>query len=226
MEEVVKTVKKEVSTAESSKPVVKSEAGNQPLSSGAKPELCGKPIKKEPVADAKIVCAAAPASVPHCAAAPSEAAPPAAPPPVSQPDEQPAAPPPTDEDGAGDLAPGFVPLADTGEPSKTLTQKQLFMASDIVIPGIAIKKFKEAITETDADSTTWVGVMGEASTTMYKKTKRSVEAVFMGTPSNQAESFFKKLQEHLAGRKIAAVMLASNACMGAVEAALLAKCYV
>ncbi|CAK9114494.1 Uncharacterized protein (Fragment) [Durusdinium trenchii] len=106
------------------------------------------------------------------------------------------------QDEAGILTHHFVPLADTAEQPGQQQQKDLFLAADLVIPGIALKKMKQALTAANEASKHFFGVMAPATGKMYRKEKPSVQKLVIANMQLHGQVFWQRVVKHFAGNEL------------------------
>ncbi|CAK9092325.1 Uncharacterized protein (Fragment) [Durusdinium trenchii] len=68
--------------------------------------------------------------------------------------------------------------------------KDLFLSADLVLPGIALKKMKEAMSAAGVDSAHYLGVLGCCPVTMYRKERQGVEKMIMANMARHGEEFW------------------------------------
>jgi len=71
-----------------------------------------------------------------------------------------------------------------------MTAKELFLDSELILPGIGLKKFKQ-LECCGAELANYVGVFGKDQCTMYKQTKPRACTLMMGDFLSDRDSFWK-----------------------------------
>ena len=127
------------------------------------------------------------------------------------------------QDEAGILTHHFVPLADTAEQPGQQQQKDLFLAADLVIPGIALKKMKQALTAANEASKHFFGVMAPATGKMYRKEKPSAQKLVVANMQLHGQVFWQRVVKHFAGNELSVFLVPSNSEMHPTAATWLAK---
>ena len=96
------------------------------------------------------------------------------------------------------------------KPPEQPSTKERYLASSIVIPGIALKKAKQAMSQQPGSANTLVAILGEGECTCYRVTKPSVEKLVMGDIQKYGSQFWKKVSDHLKKKSAAVVILPFN----------------
>lgn len=112
----------------------------------------------------------------------------------------------------------FAPGADLVKCTQTSLgpQKDRFLVSRLVVPGISLKKFHLAIhqSQQSADatqkSTTHIAVLGAGVIKQYKISKPTLAGMVIGDASTSPEAFWNICTKHLQNTKIAAIFLSDN----------------
>ena len=128
----------------------------------------------------------------------------------SQPASSPAAEPNmavTDKDVTHKLGPRVGP---GGDPNQQEKAKDLYMKADIVIPAIALKKAKQAMSQTPAEAPHYVGILGKSECTCYRVKKPYVEKMILGNLEKYGDQFWSKASSHLKKTSIGVVVLPFN----------------
>lgn len=124
-----------------------------------------------------------------------------------------------------DLTQNFLPVNDIDIKETTCT-KDLFLATDLVCPGIAVKKAKLAFDSAGPNVRDWLVIAGEGTIKMHKKDKRCLESMFMGNAVEGGCDFWTALGKHLNNRKVAAVMVASTSTISLEQVLQLCKLFL
>ena len=95
-------------------------------------------------------------------------------------------------------------LAD--EPAKA-SQREAFMKADLIMPGIALKKFKMALADDAARSQSYLGVCGVDDFTMYKTKRKRATGLCMGAFTPNPEQFWNLAAPHLRNKPLAALLV-------------------
>ena len=78
----------------------------------------------------------------------------------------------TPEGANKDITQQFAPGSETANP-KQITVKDQFLAADLIVPAITLKKTKQALSSAEAERTARIlGVLGESSITSYRVEKK------------------------------------------------------
>ena len=116
----------------------------------------------------------------------------------------------TPEGANKDITQQFAPGSETANP-KQITVKDQFLAADLIVPAITLKKTKQALSSAEAERTAeFLGVLGESSITSYRVEKKGVQRMVLADYGKYSEMFWAKASSHLQDAKIAALILPSN----------------
>ena len=104
-----------------------------------------------------------------------------------------------------DLTDMFGPDCNVDVNSKDTTNgKALFKACDLVVPGIALKKMKQALD--DSPGSNFVAVLGGDTVKAYRGEKPGVHKMVLADFNKYSTSFWKRTSAHLTDEKITLVM--------------------
>lgn len=107
-----------------------------------------------------------------------------------------------------DLTESFLALPD--HLVSVQTSKDRFLGAQLIIPGIAIKKFKQALEESGSEAHHWVAFCGAGTVKMYKQERPRLEGMVLGNLQSMEEKFHAKLPVHLNNYPITALMWAQG----------------
>lgn len=100
----------------------------------------------------------------------------------------------------------YQPKIQVGEQPKE-TQKDVFMQADLIVPGIALKKFKMALVDSPNRSTCYVAALGVEEMTQYKVQRPKLCGMCMGDHQSTPDSFWQATQRHLRDKPLAALIV-------------------
>ena len=115
-----------------------------------------------------------------------------------------------------DLTQFYAPESQAAPESK-VDLKELFLAADLVVPGIALKKFKQALSAA-ANAPDYFGVMGLSTVKMYRKERPSVEKLAMADMSQHRDWFWAQAGKHLGGLEAGVLLVPTGSNMHPSEA--------
>ena len=87
------------------------------------------------------------------------------------------------------------------------SQKEIFMGAKLIVPGIALKKFKLALVDGQERSSCFLGVMGVGDMTMYKTTRPKLTGLVVGDFLTDPKEFWQWVQEHLCDKPVGALFV-------------------
>ena len=86
-------------------------------------------------------------------------------------------------------------------------QKTMFFKAGLIVPGIALKKFKLAALEDQSRSQSFAGALGEGEITMYKTQRPKLTGLCMGDFTSDPAAFWHWVRHHLREKPVAAVLI-------------------
>ena len=98
------------------------------------------------------------------------------------------------------------------------TMKEAFLKADFILPGIALKKFKLALVDDLARSSTYLAALGGDVMTMYKTTRVKACGMCMGDWALDTQKFWKLTGDHLKTKPLAALMIFEDFQLGVASA--------
>ena len=114
-----------------------------------------------------------------------------------------------------DVTDGFGPQGrpetSTGKPASTVSAREQFRDSDLVVPGIAVKKMKLAMDQSKQDRENYIAVLGGDTVKAYRNEKPGVNKMILGDVLKYNHSFWAKVAKHLHGMKAVLLMVATEA---------------
>lgn len=113
------------------------------------------------------------------------------------------------EEAGKDITQQFLPMLEKKKKDPEVsaeTQKDMFKNADILVPGIALKKFALALSEENAPST-YMAVLGVENFTMYKLARPKLCGICMGDFNASPEEFWAQTMSHLGTKAIAAIFV-------------------
>ena len=93
---------------------------------------------------------------------------------------------------------------------KNDSTKMSFLQADLIFPGIALKKVKQAMTSENATPQNYIAALGEMEVQMHRTKRTAVSGMVLADIMQFRDSFWQRVSTHLHGQKIAAFLLASN----------------
>ena len=115
-----------------------------------------------------------------------------------------------DEGGGQDLTSNFLEVENpAGDPDDGPSFKDQFLEADLVVPGVMLKKMKQAMEER-GEGTSFFAVVGEGECKSYRVQKPSVQKMVMADMKKHESQFWTKAANHLQALKVAALMVPSN----------------
>ena len=111
---------------------------------------------------------------------------------------------------ADDLSGMFLPVLPEGDKAVCETQKAAYLASDLIVSGVALKKFKQAFEEMQHQSHSFFGLLGLGSITMHRVTKACTEKMIFGNMRSHGDIFWEKACQHLDPLKVSAFVVPEN----------------
>lgn len=90
------------------------------------------------------------------------------------------------------------------------TMKDKFMRCKFVMPGIALKKMYMCTQRNDLDVSKYMAVLGSGRITMYRKERRTIKGMIMGSYLDKTEFFWSSAAKHLASDRISALCFFDN----------------
>lgn len=114
-----------------------------------------------------------------------------------------------EEEAEKDVTNNFLPMLDKKKKDPALsaeTQKDMFKNADILVPGIALKKFALALSEGNVFST-HMAALGVENTTMYKLAKPKLCGICIGDFKTNPDLFWATTMSHLGAKPIAAIFV-------------------
>ena len=112
----------------------------------------------------------------------------------------------------------FTQLSEFKEQEKAEAPKDVFVKSDLIVPGIALKKAKQAVDTYQADASQFLGVLGAAKVRMYKIERPGVQKQVMGKYHKDIKMFWKEVQKHLHGEPVKLIMVSDNSVLAIKDA--------
>ena len=104
----------------------------------------------------------------------------------------------------------FLPVLPEGDKAVCETQKAAYLASDLIVSGVALKKFKQAFEEMQHQSHSFFGLLGLGSITMHRVTKACTEKMIFGNMRSHGDIFWEKACQHLDPLKVSAFVVPEN----------------
>lgn len=90
------------------------------------------------------------------------------------------------------------------------TTKTSFLEADLIFPGIALKKVKQAMTSENATPQNYIAALGLTEVEMHRAKRDSVFKMVLADITQFRDSFWQHVSNHLHGQKIAAFLMAAN----------------
>lgn len=105
---------------------------------------------------------------------------------------------------------GPAKTSQTHDLMETLDAKDSFLQADFILPGIALKKVKQAMNSENATPQNYIAALGQDEVKMYRAKRNSVTKMVLADIMEYRETFWQRVGSHLHGQKIAAFLMASH----------------
>lgn len=136
------------------------------------------------------------------------------------------------EDGSRDITQLFLPRPSVQKKASSACNKTRFLASDLIVPGISLKKMKVAM-ESSPESRTLMAWLGQGHVTMYKTERVCLHGMTILDASLHVGDALGKACKNLEKTPLIALMLPANSSLDVGDVACfmkiffgLTKCYV
>ena len=116
-----------------------------------------------------------------------------------------------------DITAQFGP-ENSGKSETSAATKGQFLTASLVVPGIALKKFKMAMAADAANATNFVAVFGEATVKMHRAVRPTLEGMIIGNLTRHQQTFWASAAKHLKTKGISAILQPSGSATS-IEAA-------
>lgn len=88
--------------------------------------------------------------------------------------------------------------------------KTQFLNASLVVPGIALKKFKMAMAANTTDARSFIAVFGEATVKMHKAVRPTLEGMVIGNLTRHQQTFWAAATKQLKTKTMAAILQPSD----------------
>lgn len=88
--------------------------------------------------------------------------------------------------------------------------KTQFLNASLVVPGIALKKFKMAMAANTTDARSFIAVFGEATVKMHKAIRPTLEGMVIGNLTRHQQTFWAAATKQLKTKTMAAILQPSD----------------
>ena len=105
--------------------------------------------------------------------------------------------------------------AEAGASKSSVSQRESFKNADLVVPGVALKKFKLAITEA-GNAEGYMAALGYREATLYKIPRPCLCSMTMGDVLGESSAFWSWVAQQVHGSKVGAIFV-SDQFKGSVE---------
>ena len=129
------------------------------------------------------------------------------------------------EDGSRDITQMFMPHQSVQKKDPSSCNKTRFLASDLIVPGISLKKMKVAM-ESSPENRTLMAWLGQGHVTMYKKEKVCLHGMTILDASLHVGDALGKACKHLEKAPLIALMLPSNSSLDVGDVACFTKIFL
>lgn len=126
----------------------------------------------------------------------------------------------TNMEAAGkDISSSFIPLEEeeTGQATE-LSTKERFLRADLLVPGIALKKFKMSLDSCSGPTNHLIALLSSGDIERYKSTRPMLQCMIMGDLSQHAD-FWEEFSRHFKNKPVTAVVFPSSGEMTLPQAA-------
>lgn len=90
--------------------------------------------------------------------------------------------------------------------------QELFKEADLVVPGIALKKMKQAMSQaSEGDMNSYIALLGLGSVKAYRVERPTVHKMILGNMNKYGEEFWKRATQHLGDLSAALIMTSKEA---------------
>ena len=108
-----------------------------------------------------------------------------------------------------------APLQETADASgqmvvaeeEEVSLKELFLAADIIVPTLALKKFSQILKDKRADAGVFMGVLAADMVKRHRAQRRRLCSLAVGDALTSSDSFWQSAQGHCQGRQIGGVFI-------------------
>lgn len=111
----------------------------------------------------------------------------------------------------GELTSMFLPTCDYKPKASEPSAKETYMESDLVVPGIALKKMKQAMQTEGAIAQNYLAALAEDTMEMYKTKKPTLQKMVIADYVKYKDSFWKRVSEHFGDLKVRAIFAPKTA---------------
>ena len=109
-----------------------------------------------------------------------------------------------------ELGESFACVTDDQQEEET-SLKDRFLATDLVVPGVALKKMKQAIDSQDGVSVDqYLAILSQGPLKRHKTTRPILQCMMLGDAVEDPDAYFQKMGDHFKGREVAAMFLPSS----------------
>lgn len=109
-----------------------------------------------------------------------------------------------------DVLSRFGPASEKPKASLQERTKDLYMSSDLLVPGVAVKKMRQAMTADEANAQHFLAILGDHIHCMHKTKRAGVAKMILGDFVKHRQKFWGHVTRHLDKNKIALVLFASE----------------
>lgn len=113
------------------------------------------------------------------------------------------------ETSGNDITHTFVPLTGNTDGNQEINQKERFLNADLLVPGISLKKFKQALETCENTADQYLALLSVTTITKYKVAKPILHTMVMGRVELDLD-FWNQATHQLKGKPVTALMVAKN----------------
>lgn len=120
-----------------------------------------------------------------------------------------------------DISSSFIPLAEeeTGQTTE-LSAKERFLNAGLLVPGIALKKFKMILDSCSGPTNHFIALLSSGDLVRYKSTRPVLQCMIMGDLSQHTD-FWDQFARHFKKQSVTAVLFPSTGEMTLPQAAVI-----
>ena len=104
----------------------------------------------------------------------------------------------------------FDPKSDYKKEASERKTKDLYLQADLIFPGIALKKMKQAMTANDATPENYIAILGEHTLNMHRTAKRGVQKMVLADYVKYKDTFWTRVSQHLGSNNISVLIVAAS----------------
>ena len=104
----------------------------------------------------------------------------------------------------------FDPVSDYKKEASERKTKDLYLQADLIFPGIALKKMKQAMSAHDATPENYIAILGEHTLNMHRTPKAGVQKMVLADYVKYQDTFWPRVSQHLGTNSISVLIAASN----------------